>query len=36
MAPPRVVEVFDVVEDIGAGVISGAIHFAGGAFSFQR
>lgn len=36
MAPPRIVEAFDVVDNIGAGFISCAIHFAGGAFSLQR
>lgn len=36
MAPPRIVQAFDVVEDIGARVISGATQFAGGPFDVQR
>lgn len=36
MAQPRVIEAFDLAEDIGAGFISFAIHFAGSAFGFQR
>ncbi len=36
MPPPRVVEALDVIEHVGLGLGSSAVHLCGRAFSFQR